>query len=174
MRKPDNYLYNDRAPRSIKNAKDFIDSKNYAFQSNLAKEIHNEGKEINPYKIEVNSVHAVKGQTHCATMYVETAYNTPVYETEKLKVISKRATKIKPEELLPYPICFQKQSYRQGKDVRAKESIKMMYVGFSRPTHLLCFAALKDNVGDTKPYEKAGWEVITDLIASVKNGGNGE
>ncbi len=163
----------DVTARSIKHAKDFIESNNYTFQSHLTKEIINEGKEINPYNIEINSVHAVKGQTHCATMYVETSYHE--YETKKLKVISKEATKTKPEELLPYPLFFNEQSYRQNKDVRAKEAIKMMYVGFSRPTHLLCFAALKDNIGDIKPYKDAGWEVISDLIlSSVENGENDE
>lgn len=159
--------------RSINKAKDFIDSKNYTFQSKLTKETIIDVKEINPYNVEINSVHAVKGQTHCATMYVETSYHE--YETKKLKVISKEATKTKPEELLPYPLFFNEQSYRQNKDVRAKEAIKMMYVGFSRPTHLLCFAALKDNIGDIKPYEDAGWEVISDLIlSSVENGENDE
>lgn len=159
--------------RSINKAKDFIDSKNYTFQSKLTKETIIDVKEINPYNIEINSVHAVKGQTHCATMYVETSYHE--YETKKLKVISKEATKTKPEELLPYPLFFNEQSYRQNKDVRAKEAIKMMYVGFSRPTHLLCFAALKDNIGDIKPYKDAGWEVFSDLIlSSVENGENDE
>ena len=34
----------------------------------------------------------------------------------------------------------------------------MMYVGFSRPTHLLCFAALEDNVkDDINKFGDAGW-----------------
>ena len=40
----------------------------------------------------------------------------------------------------------------------------MMYVGFSRPTHLLCFAVLKENViTDKEKFENAGWKWI-DLV----------
>lgn len=42
-----------------------------------------------------------------------------------------------------------------------KEAIKMMYVGFSRPTHLLCFAVLKENViNDKDKFVNAGWKWI--------------
>jgi hypothetical protein len=152
--------------RSINKAKDFIDSKNYTFQSKLTKETIVDVKEINPYNVEINSVHAVKGQTHCATMYVETAYKKPVYETLKIKENSLKRTK------KTSPFFFEPHSCE---GLEAKNALKMMYVGFSRPTHLLCFAALNDNIGDIKPYEDAGWEVISDLIlSSVENGENDE
>lgn len=110
-------------------------------------------------KIDIGTVHSAKGETHCATMYIETSYHD--YETKKLRVVAKNATKTKPEIILPNPLLGQEHSYREGKDSRAKESLKMMYVGFSRPTHLLCFAALKDNVGESlEEYTDAGWEII--------------
>ena len=109
-------------------------------------------------KIDIGTVHSAKGQTHCATMYVETSYFN--YETNKLKVVSKKATSTNPEEYLPNPLLGQEHSYRPQKDSRAKEALKMMYVGFSRPTHLLCFACLKENITDINCYEDAGWEVI--------------
>jgi DNA helicase-2/ATP-dependent DNA helicase PcrA len=119
-----------------------------------------DGTEI---KINTSSVHAVKGQTHCATMYIESSYYN--YETEKLNVIFKMATKTKPEEVLPNPLFNQYHSYRVGKDSRAKEALKMMYVGFSRPTHLLCFAVLEENVmSNMEKYKNAGWQIIDDLI----------
>lgn len=104
--------------------------------------------------IEIETVHSVKGQTHCATMYVETSYFT--YETKKPKIID----------------ALTKQSHgfvigqKKGKtevDARGKEALKMMYVGFSRPTHLLCFAALNDNIGDTTTFESAGWKIDKSL-----------
>jgi DNA helicase-2/ATP-dependent DNA helicase PcrA len=109
-------------------------------------------------KINIETVHSSKGQTHCATMYVETSYFD--YETNKLKVVSKKATSTSPEEYLPYPLLGHEHSYRPQKDSRAKEALKMMYVGFSRPTHLLCFACLKENITDIDCYGDAGWEVI--------------
>ncbi len=37
----------------------------------------------------------------------------------------------------------------------------MMYVGFSRPTHLLCFACFKENVkDDIELFRNAGWEIV--------------
>ena len=47
---------------------------------------------------------------------------------------------------------------------RSIEAFKMMYVGFSRPTHLLCFAVLKGNLSDEQlSYFKSSdssWSVI--------------
>ena len=48
-----------------------------------------------------------------------------------------------------------------------KVALKMMYVGFSRPTHLLCFAVLKENVkDDIQKLENAGWEKV-DITQTV-------
>jgi superfamily I DNA/RNA helicase len=108
--------------------------------------------DFNDIKIDIGTVHSAKGQTHCATMYVETSYNG--YETNKLR----KLTKTKSEELLPNPLWVEEHSY---KDKRPKEALKMMYVGFSRPTHLLCFAALKENVEDNiQKFKNAGWAVV--------------
>lgn len=113
----------------------------------------------NEVKIDIGTVHSAKGQTHCATMYIETSYHD--YETNKLKVVTQKLTAKKAQEILPNPLLGQEHSYRIDKDIRAKESMKMMYVGFSRPTHLLCFAVLKDNITyNIADYEKAGWKVI--------------
>lgn len=109
--------------------------------------------------IEIGTVHSVKGQTHCATMYVETSYIN--YESEKLNIIAKKATKTKPEIILPNPLLYEEHEYRANKDLRAKETLKMMYVGFSRPTHLLCFAMLKENlIEQVEKYKDSGWEII--------------
>lgn len=120
-----------------------------------------ESAEVEQHKdlgIEVATVHSVKGQTHCATMYVETDYYK--YETQKLRAVKKKATKKTDEELKPNPLFKQRQNYELPTQ---KQALKMMYVGFSRPTHLLCFAALKENV-ETQlgSFHSAGWE-ITDI-----------
>ncbi|RVU89833.1 ATP-dependent helicase [Flavobacterium columnare] len=111
--------------------------------------------------IEVTTVHSVKGQTNCATMYVETAYKTPVYETLKLKEASKNKS-IKKQEKKTIPLFKQKQSCETPTGI---EALKMMYVGFSRPTHLLCFAVLEENVkDDLEKYKNADWVIIDDLV----------
>ncbi len=97
-------------------------------------------------QIDICSVHSVKGQTHCATMYVETSYHT--YETKKKCVIDALRRNHHKLDIL------------NDKDVRAKEAFKMMYVGFSRPTHLLCFAVLRENVeAHIKELREKGWEI---------------
>ena len=94
-------------------------------------------------------------------MYIESYYYE--YETKKLNVVIP-ATRKKLEEVLPNPLLNQHQAYRSNKDARAKETLKMMYVGFSRPTHLLCFAVLKENIHEhleSLKIENGGiWKVI--------------
>lgn len=154
--------YNEEifAPRKIDKSTTFL---NGSFKYLSVEEDESKAIDNNLLEINVSSVHSVKGQTHCATMYIESSYFE--YETRKLNVISKTATKTRQEETLPNPLFNQYHSYRVGKDSRAKEALKMMYVGFSRPTHLLCFAVLEENVkADIEKYRTAGWLVIDDLI----------
>ena len=78
--------------------------------------------------IEVATVHSVKGQTHCATLYLESFFykdGTKSYESERLK-----------EAFLGNVI--------QSPTKRVQQSLKMVYVGFSRPANLLCVAIHKD------------------------------
>jgi DNA helicase-2/ATP-dependent DNA helicase PcrA len=109
--------------------------------------------------IEIATVHSVKGQTHCATLYVETAHKSPVYETLKLKEENKTKTKKQKAEKTN-PLFKQLHSCTGQYAIQA---LKMMYVGFSRPTHLLCFAVLKDNViNELEEFKRAGW-IINDI-----------
>lgn len=107
--------------------------------------------------IVIGSVHSVKGQTHCATMYVESSYKG--YESEHL-FKKRRPTKKNPKTTLPSPL-FQEKHQFEGK-VTALSTMRMMYVGFSRPTHLLCYAVFKENWNDEMigRMESLGWKII--------------
>lgn len=107
--------------------------------------------------IEIGSVHSAKGQTHCATMYVETSFKD--YESSHLFKIKKKATRKRPEVLYPNPLFLEKAEYAQ---VTCKAVMHMMYVGFSRPTHLLCYASYKRNWNDERieKMEQLGWKII--------------
>ncbi|ULB34743.1 MULTISPECIES: hypothetical protein [Proteiniphilum] len=95
-------------------------------------------------------------------MYVETSFYK--YETEKLKVKAKGGKRI-----LNNPLFKQEHEYNGGEYKRTKEVVKMMYVGFSRPTHLLCFACLKENVcDDINHFRDAGWEIVDTTEDSQK------
>lgn len=74
-------------------------------------------------KVDVTTVHAVKGQTHAATLYLESCYQGK-HESERLAS------------------QFLGVSFNESK-IHHKSSVKMTYVGFSRPTDLLCVAIHK-------------------------------
>jgi DNA helicase-2/ATP-dependent DNA helicase PcrA len=92
--------------------------------------------------IDVGTVHSVKGETHMATLYLDTCY----HEVESIKSIGQ----LKGENAVKL------------KSVRKLESAMMMYVGFSRATDLLCYAAPIENIsGHEKELEDRGWRIIT-------------
>ena len=107
--------------------------------------------------IVIGSVHSVKGQTHCATMYVETSYKG--YESEHL-FKKRKPSKKNPNPMQPSPL-FQESHKFHGK-VTSLSAMRMMYVGFSRPTHLLCYAVFKENWTDEMiaRMERLGWRVL--------------
>lgn len=122
-------------------------------------EIHSGNVEIstptNHYKedgfeIEVTSVHAVKGQTHCATLYLESYFhqdgrgaNAKSYESQRLQ-----------KQFLGTQI-------KSNVGNRIKQSTKMAYVGFSRPTDLLCVAVHRDRFESfLSEVNRDVWEII--------------
>jgi superfamily I DNA/RNA helicase len=131
------------------------------FISNFEKEVK-PVKEIiseQDFSIDIATIHSVKGQTHCATMYIETFKNN--YESQKAQIIN-----VLTNREHNFIVGEKNKGKNAGeKDAFGKDALKMMYVGFSRPTHLLCFAALEENVkGNIEKYKNAGWVVIDELI----------
>lgn len=145
--------------------KEIADSSNFVNNENA--EIPAENAEIltptNHYKeagleIEITSVHAVKGQTHCATLYLESYFqkdgngaNAKSYESQRLK-----------DQFLGTQI-------QSNVGDRVKQSAKMAYVGFSRPTDLLCIALHKDRFDSLLSTINTDiWEIKTvEAIAQV-------
>ncbi|HUU44950.1 MAG TPA: hypothetical protein VM118_04390, partial [Acidobacteriota bacterium] len=95
-------------------------------------------------KVEVGTVHSAKGETHLATLYVETFYQGK-YESERLAK------------------CFCGEDHSLGAGVKRdrynKETIKVAYVGLSRPSHFLCVALHRDRC-QTFEQDLIGWDVI--------------
>lgn len=91
------------------------------------------------FEIDITSVHSAKGQTHCATLYLESYYHD--YESKKLKKL-----------FLGGEIDLSKS--------RQVEASKMMYVGFSRPMDFLCFAVHEDRLNDLRESLENNWEII--------------
>jgi DNA helicase-2/ATP-dependent DNA helicase PcrA len=93
--------------------------------------------------IEVGTVHSVKGETHTATLYLETYYK-----------------KTDSQRLLP----FLKGDYPPKLVSKAEhiENLKIAHVAMSRPTHLLAFACCKDSIsGHEDALAKNGWQICT-------------
>jgi hypothetical protein len=104
-------------------------------------------------RIEVATVHSVKGETHTATLYLETYYDK--------KTCSER--------LLP----FLKGLYpdKESKKARHIENLKVAHVAFSRPTHLLAFACQKTAIaGHEEDLKAHGWVIkyVSEILKHEK------
>lgn len=75
-------------------------------------------------EIEVSTVHAVKGETHAATLYLETFYNRH-HESDRLA-----------EQ-------FKGVAYT-GTDADTLKNLRVAYVGMSRPRYMLCVVIQQD------------------------------
>jgi DNA helicase II / ATP-dependent DNA helicase PcrA len=112
---------------------DFINNSSSPLSASIGQSVCSNVYSDGEVNFEVTSVHAVKGQTHSATLYLESYFNkdgsgekAKSYESERL------ASQFLGEEL------------KNNAGDRVKQSAKMVYVGLSRPTDLLCVAIHKD------------------------------
>jgi len=119
---------------------DFLDSDSVNFEppkKYCANTFVSDGGDV----IEVGTVHSVKGETHTATLYLET-FN---YALDS-------------ERLLPF--CLGKYPTKDAMKARHRANLKIAHVAFSRPTHLLAFACCgKHAVGQESELVNAGWVV---------------
>ena len=96
--------------------------------------------------VEVGTIHSAKGETHSATLYLETYYFNDggnSYESQRLKEF------------------FKGNSVSGGLSKHVVESIKMAYVGMSRPKYLLCVAVHKKRIEEyQKDIPDNLWEKI--------------
>lgn len=89
-------------------------------------------------EIEISTIHGAKGQTHEATLYLETFYKKNDIEDI---------------------IEFLKANSTPSNDTQ-KCRLKMAYVGMSRPRSLLCVAARGKSIeGHEDDLKNAGWEI---------------
>jgi hypothetical protein len=81
-----------------------------------------------PIAVRVGSIHAVKGQTHAATLILETYYYTHAIKN-----------------VLPW--LLGEKSGGTGETERQLKRLRVTYVAMTRPTHLLCFALPQSSLG---------------------------
>lgn len=96
--------------------------------------INQNSKELNVYenekngvRIYIDTVHGVKGETHTATLYLETKFY-------------KNSIKFFKDEFLGVT-----ENHQSENSDRKNKALKIALVAFSRPTHLLCIAINKSD-----------------------------
>jgi DNA helicase-2/ATP-dependent DNA helicase PcrA len=93
-------------------------------------------------EIEVGTIHSAKGETHAATLVVETYSST--HDIHKL---------------LP---VLTGQENCNSLAVTARKHCKCIFVGMTRPAYLLCLAIFRDHLrnGDIAALSRRGWNII--------------
>lgn len=104
---------------------EFLKKEADAYYSVVAKDDCQNIYKESDVEIEIATVHSVKGETHAATLYLETMYYA--YESEHFG----------------NQLCGEPYKKRNG-DSRVQACLKVAYVGMSRPKYLLCYAIQKD------------------------------
>ncbi len=102
--------------------------------------------------MEISSVHAVKGQTHCATLYLESYYSRGYgnYESERLR-----------NQFLGRQTISETISSIPTSHDLVRQSAKMAFVGFSRPTNLLCVGIHRNRFNTVlSGINREQWEVF--------------
>ncbi|WP_445491546.1 UvrD-helicase domain-containing protein [Niallia sp. 03133] len=89
--------------------------------------------------VSIDTVHNVKGETHTATLYLETYFKQ--YDLMRIREYLKK------KHIIP-----------KGKEL--PEALSIAYVGLTRPTHLLCLAMRQDTIdGNEEDLKNAGWQI---------------
>lgn len=133
------FLEDDLLPIFGKNkeiGKEFFEKRQIAEieHSNEASNIYNDGIDV-----EIATVHSVKGETHIATLYMETSY----YGKCESEMLWSQFEGNSPKKL----------------NTHQKEALKIAYVAMSRPMYLLCCAIHKDHYQPSSVLDDL-WEVI--------------
>lgn len=107
--------------------------------------------EMPQVEIEVGSIHSVKGQTHTATLILETFWNEHNLESLKEWILDPS------------------RRWTASDGVRKKARLKLHYVAMTRPTHLLCIAMKRSTFEDAygnldaahlQALKERGWRVV--------------
>ncbi len=102
-------------------------------------------------RIRLSSIHAVKGETHTATLVLDSFFHRHHLSELKPWLLGERSGGA---------------SVKKGKLVmegaRMLGRLKLHYVAMTRPTHLLCLAMRRDAIEDAELalLEKKGWKII--------------
>lgn len=97
--------------------------------------------------IRLGSIHSVKGETHTATLVLDS-----FHRTHHLKSLIPWLMRKKPKA----------GATNVGENASLQERLKLHYVAMTRPSHLLCLAMRKDSLKskEIESLRALGWEII--------------
>lgn len=128
-------------------------------RSSSSRHANNRFVSDNGIVIEVGTVHSVKGETHFATLFLETEYQQSHDASRLIEFLKGN----RPPKQLEKPYH--------------KQNLKIAHVAFSRPTHLLAFACQTSSIASHEDdLKNNGWQIrrVSELIASRSpEGGKG-
>lgn len=133
--------------KEIDNSNEFINDRVEVIEAEVDEDndqVANNNNKANyhGFEIDITTVHSAKGQTHTATLYLETYFDKG-YESSRLLD------------------QFKFNNLQGDEGNRIKQSSKMCYVGMSRPTHLLCVAVHKSRYEEyLSDIDTEKWEVV--------------
>lgn len=108
--------------------------------------------EDNNVLMNLNTIHGVKGETHSATLYLQTKYgfNKDGYYKDISDI----------DNIIDF-MCGDKDIKRESMSNELKETLNTAYVAMSRPTHLLCIAVHINTIkGKIEKLESIGYKVV--------------
>jgi hypothetical protein len=131
----------DITKQSISN---FIDNNTDTIVNSESTKCDNVYKQME-IEIEVATIHSVKGETHVATLYLETSYQGKCEGECIAKQLAKN-----------YYVPPSKKT-----DTHRKETLKMAHVGMSRPKYFLCMAIHNSRFNNSFDINNGGlWEIV--------------
>lgn len=107
------------------------------------------------FSVELSTIHGVKGQTHDATLVLET--RSYCYDMEAMLpyFVGQLPSEEQPNHKLP------EAPHATRKFKPNKRFMRQLYVAMSRPRHLLCLAVHSDRFRDhEKDMQEKGWEIV--------------
>ena len=132
-------------------SKNFIDDDSMEDVVAQESSVTNDDVCIDGVSVSVQTVHSIKGQTCTGVLYLDT-YNGNGCGASPLKYESEKLSKY---------FLGQKLCDNQNEKKFIKEAAKVAYVGFSRPTHLLCYAVQKERFDQhLSCIDKTKWNIV--------------
>ncbi len=107
------------------------------------------------FKVELSSIHGVKGETHDATLVLETKNHSFDIEDMLPFLTGARPNYRQPNNML------RDKPHHTARDKANRQFMRQLYVAMSRPKHLLCLAIRSIHINDEQKQclEEAGWRL---------------